>query len=101
MNEKREAGRLVLRWGVAATTVLPILVSVVLVVLFETGRLGRCDGIPFVGMSLVISAVFLLAALVGTGLMITDRRGEPVWILLVVLTIQLACLTLAILPFVG
>ena len=99
MKEGTHAGRVALRWAVGCATGLPIVVNAVLIVLFESGRLGRCDGIWLVGRSFMVSIGMFVAALAGTGAMLLRRRGEPLWVLLVAAAIQAACLALAIMPF--
>ncbi len=100
MNNEKQTGRLALRWCVAIATILPIVANAILIVLFENGHLGRCDGIWLVGRSFMVSIAILLLALAGTGVMICKRQREPLWILVVAVIIQVASLTVVVLPFV-
>lgn len=89
-----------MRRCVAVTTGLPIIVNIILIFLFENGKLGRCDGIAIVGSSFIISIIMFLLALAGTGWMLFKREGEPLWVLLSIALIQTTCLAFVVLPFV-
>ena len=96
----KQTKRITLRWGVAIATGLAVVVNIVLIVLFEQGKLGRCDGIWIIGNSFIASIALLATALMGTGWMLLKRQREPLWILLVAAIIQIACLTFVAMMFV-
>jgi len=80
--------RTILRSSVTAATLLPIMVMIFLMVLFDFGLLGRCDGIGYLVWAFRLSPVLLAIAMAGTIRMAVVRLGEPWPLLITALVVQ-------------
>ena len=67
---------------------MPLAACVVVLLLFINGKIGRCDGIFRLGITYLLSLFFFVASLIGNLRMLTKRRGEPAWLLIALLVLQ-------------
>ncbi len=100
MNEDKYIKRTTLHRTAAFLSILPIIINVILIALFNNGLIGRCDGIWLVGSSFIVSIGLLIAALAITGWMLFNREKEPLWALILLAIIQVICLVVLVVPFV-